>query len=520
MTNFREEFIFYGDEVRIERFPEETRFILANPPMPPLVDFEKAVKWALDQPLKAEPLEKQLKPSSRVKIAFDDLCVPVPLMRNDVRGRVIKVLLKRLYALGIPKENIQLICANGLHRKWTLKELSLVIGKEVIQEMGPERVSCHDGTKEEELIFLGTTDSGYEVEINRAVAESDITIYVNLNYVTMNGGWKSILVGLGSWRSIRHQHTPKQWNLEATLMDPQTSPMHQILKEMGTLVQRKYNIFQIENVVNNAMWPLSFGKILKPINHPERKDSPGIFTRALLSSASLAPGGVKGFIRIALRSNYQPIAVYAGNVETVHQRTLEVLAKQQNVPVAEPVDILILGVPNLSPYSCRSIFNPILLRSLALGYIFGAFRGGPLVKKGGIIVVYNPGLAKFHPRHHPSYIDFWQKHLEEFYDPLECWNGLSESYARNSGYIRKYREDFAYHGTHCLMNWMWSGMNLKHLSEVILACAKEPETAKKIGFTPAKDFTTALSMARERAGKDAAIANMVIPPIFCADIKN
>jgi nickel-dependent lactate racemase len=160
MTNFREEFIFYGDEVRIERFPEETRFILANPPMPPLVDFEKAVKWALDQPLKAEPLEKQLKPSSRVKIAFDDLCVPVPLMRNDVRGRVIKVLLKRLYALGIPKENIQLICANGLHRKWTLKELSLVIGKEVIQEMGPERVSCHDGTKEEELIFLGTTDSG------------------------------------------------------------------------------------------------------------------------------------------------------------------------------------------------------------------------------------------------------------------------------------------------------------------------------------------------------------------------
>jgi hypothetical protein len=52
-----------------------------------------------------------------------------------------------------------------------------------------------------------------------------------------------------------------------------------------------------------------------------------------------------------------------------------------------------------------------------------------------------------------------------------------------------------------------------------LGGAKEPETAKKIGFTPAKDFNTALSMARERAGKDAAIANMVIPPIFCADIK-
>jgi hypothetical protein len=33
MKKFKEEFIFYGDEVRIERFPAETRFILANPPM-------------------------------------------------------------------------------------------------------------------------------------------------------------------------------------------------------------------------------------------------------------------------------------------------------------------------------------------------------------------------------------------------------------------------------------------------------------------------------------------------------
>jgi len=71
----------------------------------------------------------------------------------------------------------------------------------------------------------------------------------------MNGGWKSILVGLGSWRSIRHHHTPRQWNLETSIMNPQTNPMHKILREMGVLVRQKCNIFQIESVVNNHTWP-------------------------------------------------------------------------------------------------------------------------------------------------------------------------------------------------------------------------------------------------------------------------
>jgi hypothetical protein len=68
------------------------------------------------------------------------------------------------------------------------------------------------------------------------------------------------------------------------------------------------------------------------------------------------------------------------------------------------------------------------------------------------------------------------------------------------------------------MNWMWSGMALKHPGEVILAGSKEPGTARKIGFTPAKDFDTALAMAKERVGNGASIAYPFIPPTFCADV--
>ena len=519
MDKYIEEFIYYGDDIRIERFPAETRFIYGNPPMEPLAGYERAIAEALDTPLSAKPLEEQLTAQSRVTIAFDDPCLPIPLMRRDPRGLVIEELLRRLFRIGIAKDRITLICANGLHRKWTLKELTLVLGRKVVGEMGPGRIVCHDATRDDRLISLGRTEAGHEVEINRAVEESDITIYVNVNFTSMNGGWKSVLVGLGSWRSIRHHHTPGEWNPGTSVMDPERSPMHGILADMGQKLRERYNLFQVECVLNNRVWPVPLGRVLGPLYGNGRNNRPVVGTRSLLGSASYAPQGLKRTIRNSLvRAGYQLCAVNAGEVAEVHRKTLEILFLQQNVAVAEPVDIVILGVPNLSPYSAQSIFNPILLRSLVLGYFLGLFRKRPLVKKGGVVVAYNPGIEKFHAGHHPAYIDFWKNDCVQFADPHECWDQLSEPYAANSAYLKQYRDGFAYHGTHGLINWMWSGMGLKHLKGAILAGAREPETAKKIGFIPVADFGDALSLAREMAGRDATMAYQVIPPLFCCDV--
>jgi hypothetical protein len=519
MSDYIEEFIFYGDDLKIERFPSDTQFIYANPPMEPLADYDRAIKEALDNPLDAEPLETQLTSSSRVTIAFDDPCLPIPLVRRDMRGLVIEELLRRLDKLGVKKDRIRLICANGLHRKWTMKELSIVLGKKVVADMGPNRISCHDATREDDLISLGTTEAGQEVEINRAIDESDMTIYVNVNFSSMNGGWKSILVGLGSWRSIRHHHTPKEWNMKQSIMDPATSPMHEILCEMGKLVRSKYNIFQIETVMNNNIWPRPLEGLLRPLNKRSGNSAPGMATRSVLSLASLSPQMLKRNIRNSLiRSDYRLCGISAGDVDEVHKKTLDILFRQQNVKVKEPVDILVFGVPNLSPYSAQSVFNPILLRGLTMGYLSGLFRGRPLVKEGGVIVACNPGFDKFNLRHHGAYKDFWDNDLEDHYDPEECWDALAEKYADNPDYIRKYRDDYAYHGTHGLINWMWSGMGMRHVKGVILAGAKEPETARKIGFTPAPDFASAIAMAREMAGNGASMAYQVIPPLFCVDV--
>lgn len=518
MDRYLEELIFCGDDIRIGRFPSHTRFIHANAPLPEIDDFRGAVGAALDSPLGCLPLERQLAPGSRVTIAFDDPCLPVPLMLRDTRATVMEELLERLFRIGVRRERISLVCANGLHRKWTLPELSLVLGKKVISEMA-DRITCHDATVDDGLRFLGTTENGYEVEINRAAVEADAVIYVNMNFTSMNGGAKSILVGLGSWRSIRHHHGPAQWNTDHSVMDPATCPMHTILGEMYRLVRQHCNVFQIETVANNKIWPYPLDHLLGPIQDGKERTPPGALFRTLLSAASLAPRAVKRWVRNhVVRSDYRPCGVHAGDPDLVHAKTLETLFGQQNVPVGRQADILVVGVPNLSPYSALSVFNPILLRSLVLGYLLGLFRGKPLVRQGGVIVACNPGVEKFHEAHHPSYLDFWRHDLADHYDPLTCWERLFESYASNPRYVRLYRNAFAYHGAHSLINWMWSGMGFRHVNAVILAGAEEPATAEKIGFLPEPSLERALDRARELTGPHPDIACQVIPPLFCVDV--
>ena len=56
---------------------------------------------------------------------------------------------------------------------------------------------------------VGTTEEGEVVELNRKAVESDLVIYVNLNFVPMDGGHKSVAVGLCGYRSLLRAPQPE-----------------------------------------------------------------------------------------------------------------------------------------------------------------------------------------------------------------------------------------------------------------------------------------------------------------------
>ncbi|MFQ5933675.1 MAG: lactate racemase domain-containing protein, partial [Dehalococcoidia bacterium] len=215
----------YGEGFRYEKLPLGTRVVYPPPPLPTIQDVDKAIEDALESPVDADPLSAQLKPGMKVTIAFDDISLPLPPMRApDLRRRIIEKVLSKLAAHGV--DDVHLIAALGLHRRMTPGELKVVVGTRAFKQFHPHRLYNFDGEDKQNLVLLGQTSRGEEVEISRRVAESDLLIYVNINLSSMDGGHKSISTGLVSYRTIKHHHNVHTLMGCESYMDPTNSALH------------------------------------------------------------------------------------------------------------------------------------------------------------------------------------------------------------------------------------------------------------------------------------------------------
>jgi hypothetical protein len=515
MSILKREFVFSGDDLFIYDFPEKTRIIYPPDAFPPLPDEKQAIIAALDRPIGAPPLISQVNPLSHVTIAFDDPCLPLPPMKNDPRGLIIEAVVEKLFAAGVKKENITLICAGGLHRKFTLSELSHILGKKIVREF-KKNITCHDAEDPKGIVSLGRTPQGEEVEVNRALVESDLVIYANLTFCTMNGGWKSAAVGLSTYNSIRCHHRPNTLKV-GSLIDPENSGMHSSISRMGDVIKEHTNFFTVETVLNNDIWPQALKPYLTPIGLTRKRKANTLVSSAI-PLTKVVPGSIKRKVRESLVAGYRMIGVHAGKVDEVHAKTMDLLFRQQNITVHGQSDIVVYGVPNFCPYASYSTINPILVVTMAMGYYFNFHRIRPLVKKNGVIIIANPLTEQFNLQHHPSYHDFYTNHLPEYQDPEAIITDLEETYARDQNYIDRYRYDYAYHGVHALLAWYWAAKGMSHVKTVIVAGAREPKVAEKLGLVPAKDMTEAIAKAEEIMGKDASITYHYFTPMAGVDV--
>ena len=95
----------------------------------------------------------------------------------------------------------------------------------------------------------------------------------------------------------------------------------------------------------------------------------------------------------------------------MHEKTIENVHRQHLVEVQGQSDVAIMGVPFVGPYNVNSVMNPILAACMGLGYYFNLYRGNPLVRKDGAVILYHPVPYEFSQLHHPSYVDFFEEVL-------------------------------------------------------------------------------------------------------------
>ncbi|MCK4451790.1 MAG: DUF2088 domain-containing protein, partial [Anaerolineae bacterium] len=130
-----------------------------------LPDEEAAIIQALRRPLGTPPLREMVKPEDTVAIVFSDITRPTP---ND---RLLPPLLAEL--CHVPREQIVLINATGMHRPNTEEELRGMLGNGVVDDY---RIVQHEAWDENGMVNLGQTRFGHETLVNRTYAEATVKI--------------------------------------------------------------------------------------------------------------------------------------------------------------------------------------------------------------------------------------------------------------------------------------------------------------------------------------------------------
>src|SRR5207302_2246377 len=213
---------------------------------------------ALEHPAGREPLRSLLRRGMRLTIAFDDISLPLPPMKTpDIRGRVMEHVLELAARAGV--DDVQLIVANSLHRRMTAAEIKRSVGERVYRSFWPHSLKPFDAEDRANLTYIGKTAQGEDVEISRRAAESDLLVYVNISLVAMDGGHKSVPVGLASYRSLRHHHNVPTMLESRSYMDPDHSALHSSTARMGRLLANHLRVFTVETTLNNTSFPDPFG---------------------------------------------------------------------------------------------------------------------------------------------------------------------------------------------------------------------------------------------------------------------
>jgi lactate racemase len=508
--------LFSGEDFLLEDLPVGTRVIFPRPPLEGVPNVKAAIRWAINHPEGMEPLHALLRPGMKVTIAVDDISLPLPPMKTpDVRQTILEIVLELLADSGV--DDVHIIIANALHRRMTEAEMKRMVGQKIWDAFYPDRYYNHDAEDPEGMTELERTAHNEVVAVNRRAAESDLLIYVNINLVPMDGGHKSVGTGLANYESLRAHHNARTIRESESYMEPARSALHRSTERIGRVIDKHLKVFHIETALNNRMFDdqLAFlGKKEEDFTEFDRLKFQG-----MKYALSKMPRPMKRKLFFGVPSPYEVIGVHAGATEPTHEKTLELCWKQYSVPVDGQSDIVIFGVPYISPYNVNSILNPLLLQVMGLGYLFNLNRGVPLVKKGGVIILCHPAYDEFDPEHHPSYIEFFNRLLPETRDAMVLEHKYEREFASNPSYVHLYRKGNAYHGAHPFYMWYWGENGRQHVGKVIVAGAENNHVPELLGWERTDTLSEAIEEARGFMGRSATVSLVHMPPILQTDVR-
>ena len=444
----------YGEGLMTAELPDDTDVFVpgetvADPPRIPEENIVEETRKAIRNPIGMKPIRELVGAGSKICIVFPDR-VKGGFQPTSHRKVSIPIVLEELFAAGVEKRDITLICSNGLHRKNKKEEMQAILGDEVFNEFWwSNQIVNHDSEDWDNLVDLGCDELHDPVIMNRAVFEADLTIAVGHTlgnpYGGYSGGYKHVATGITHWKSIASHHVPHVMHRDDFTPVSSTS-----------LMRRKFDAIG---------------------HHMETRMGRKFF-----------------IIDAVLDSSGRQIAVFAGYAKELQPASWEVADKRTYVPWAtKKYDVMVFGMPQFFHYGNGHGTNPLLiLQAISANVI----RHKRVMSDNCVVICSSICNGYFHDEEFTAYRELYELFQKDYHHTLPDLEKYGEYFCANDDFIRKYRFNFGFHPYHCFSMVSCGHIAEMHCSAVYIVGAYEPGFARGMGLKTRATFEEALADAK------------------------
>lgn len=417
-------------------------------------DWDSLYEVTLDSirnPIGMEPLKSYAAEGKSVVFIIPDI-VKGGIQATSHRKIAIRACLDELYAGGIRKEDILLLCSNGLHPRATVSELKAILGDSLFNDFYPtDQITSHDSEDYEHLVDLGYTAHGDHVIMNKYVYDADIAILIGHTqgnpYGGYSGGYKHCATGITHWRSISAHHVPRVMHRDDFVPVSSSSEMRNKFDQQGMFMEEKM--------------------------------------------------GKKYFCCDAvLDTKSRQIAIFSGWAKEMQPKSWEIADKRTYVHWAEKkYDVVVFGMPTSFHYGDGMGTNPIqMMQALSAQVI----RHKRILSDKCVFIVSSVCDGWFHEERWPYLKEQYEMFQKDYMNILPDMNRYGEYFATNEEYIRQYRFTNAFHPFHGFSMMSCGHLAEEHTSAIYIVGGRATGIARGMGLKTRATFEEALTDAKKK----------------------
>ncbi len=220
----------------------------------------EVISRGMNNPIGTPPLQDMVKPTDKVLIITDDNTRTTPL------HLIVPVLVDKLLAAGVVRENIKVLIALGTHRPMTEQEIADKFG-DIHKEIS---IVNHNWRDLDNLADAGSTSRGTPIVVNKEIIEADFVIgighIVPHRVAGFSGGSKIIQPGVCGGETTGKTHWLSAGYRGDEILGLEDNPVRQELNEAA----QKVGLDVIINVVQDAnkkVVELVMGDPVKAFHH-------------------------------------------------------------------------------------------------------------------------------------------------------------------------------------------------------------------------------------------------------------